>query len=112
MTAALVVFAHVQIRPIEQFTRDGQSELLQHAAQFLVKLGAIARLMGKDEVPDTVLSSTGQCISLDQVSGASSPEDGVGSVIEVVEQVLDSSAGVQRIVAVVFEVPVAPVQGP
>jgi len=41
-----------------------------------------------------------------------SPEDGVGSVVEVVEQVLDVRGGVERFVAVVFQVPVAPVQRP
>jgi hypothetical protein len=40
------------------------------------------------------------------------PEDGVGSFVEVVEQVLDLWAGVERVVAVVFQVPVAPVQRP
>jgi hypothetical protein len=49
---------------------------------------------------------------LDQVSRLLSPEDGVGSVIEVVEQVLDLWAGVERFVAVVFQVPVTPVQRP
>ena len=41
-----------------------------------------------------------------------SPEDGIGSAVEVVEQVLDSGAGVERVVAVVFQVSVAPVQRP
>ena len=49
---------------------------------------------------------------LDQGSRSLSPEDGVGSVVEIVEQVLDLWAGVQRVVAVVFQVPVAPVQRP
>ena len=49
---------------------------------------------------------------LDQVSRSLSPEDGIGSVVEIVEQVLDLWAGVQRVVAVVFQVPVAPVQRP
>ena len=49
---------------------------------------------------------------LDQVSRSLAPEDGVGSFVEVVEQVLDSGAGVQRVVTVVFQVPVAPVQRP
>jgi hypothetical protein len=49
---------------------------------------------------------------LDQVSRLLSPEDGIGSVIEVVEQVLDLGAGVDRFVTVVFQVPVAPVQRP
>ncbi|MDQ1460447.1 MAG: hypothetical protein QOI08_1931 [Actinomycetota bacterium] len=41
-----------------------------------------------------------------------SPENGIGSAIEVVEQVLDSWAGVEWLVSVVFEVLIAPVQGP
>ena len=49
---------------------------------------------------------------LDQVSRLLAPEDGVGSVVEVVEQVLDLGTGVERFVAVVFLVPVAPVQRP
>jgi hypothetical protein len=49
---------------------------------------------------------------LDQVSRLSAPEDGVGSVVEVVEQFLDLGAGGQRFVAVVFQVAVAPVQRP
>ena len=49
---------------------------------------------------------------LDEVSRSLSPEDGVGSVVEVVEQVLDLGAGVERVVAVVFQVLVAPVQRP
>ena len=49
---------------------------------------------------------------LDQVSRSLAPEDGVGSFVEVVEQVLDLWAGVERVVAVVFQVPVAPVQRP
>ena len=49
---------------------------------------------------------------LEQVSRLLSPEDGIGSVIEVVEQVLDLGAGVERFVAVIFLVPVAPVQRP
>ena len=47
-----------------------------------------------------------------QVSWLLAPEDGVGSVVEVVEQVLDLWAGVQRSVAVVFLVRVAPIQRP
>jgi hypothetical protein len=47
-----------------------------------------------------------------QVSWSLAPEDGVGSAIEIVKQVLDLRAGVQRSVAVVFLVPVAPVQRP
>jgi hypothetical protein len=49
---------------------------------------------------------------LDQVSRSLAPEDGVGSFVEVVEQVLDLGAGVERVVAVVFQVPVAPIQRP
>src|SRR5271166_1241895 len=49
---------------------------------------------------------------LGQVSRSLAPEDGVGSFVEVVEQVLDLWAGVERVVAVVFQVPVAPVQRP
>ncbi len=49
---------------------------------------------------------------LDQVSRSLAPEDGVSSAIEIVEQVLDLWAGVQRSVAAVFLVPVAPVQRP
>ena len=49
---------------------------------------------------------------LDQVSRSLAPEDGVGSFVEVVEQVLDLWAGVERVVAVVFQVPVAPIQRP
>ena len=49
---------------------------------------------------------------LDQVSRLLAPEDGVSSVVEVVEQVLDLGAGVERFVAVIFLVPVAPVQRP
>jgi len=49
---------------------------------------------------------------LDEVSRLLAPEDGVGSIVEVVEQVLDLGAGVERFVAVVFLVPVAPVQRP
>jgi hypothetical protein len=49
---------------------------------------------------------------LDEVSRFLAPEDGVGSVVEVVEQVLDLGAGVEWLVAVVFLVPVAPVQRP
>jgi len=41
-----------------------------------------------------------------------SPEDGVGVFVEVVEEVLDAGAGVQRLVTVVVEVAVAPVQRP
>ena len=41
-----------------------------------------------------------------------SPEDGIGSAVEVVEEVLDSGAGVKWLVAVVFEVVVGPVQSP
>jgi hypothetical protein len=41
---------------------------------------------------------------LDQVSRSLSPEDGVGSVVEIVEQVLDLWDGVQGVVAVVFQV--------
>ena len=41
-----------------------------------------------------------------------SPEDGVCAAVEVVEQVLDLGAGVEWLVAVVFEVAVAPIQGP
>ena len=33
-------------------------------------------------------------------------------MVEVVEQVLDLWAGVERVVAVVFQVPVAPIQRP
>ena len=39
-------------------------------------------------------------------------EDLKGSVNEVVKQVLDSGAGIERLVPVVFQVLVAPVQGP
>jgi len=39
---------------------------------------------------------------LDQVSWSLAPQDGVSSVVEIVEQVLDLWAGVQRSVAVVF----------
>ena len=49
---------------------------------------------------------------LDQVSWSLAPEDGVGSVVEVVEQVLDLWAGVEWVIAVVFLVSVAPVQRP
>jgi hypothetical protein len=49
---------------------------------------------------------------LDQVSRSLAPEDGVGSFVEVVEQVLDLWAGVERVVAVVFQIPVAPIQRP
>jgi hypothetical protein len=49
---------------------------------------------------------------LEQVSRLLSPEDGIGSVIEVVEQFLDLGAGVDRFVTVVLQVPVAPVQRP
>ena len=49
---------------------------------------------------------------LDQGSRSLAPEDGIGSVVEVVEKVLDLRAGVNRFVAVVFLVPVAPVQRP
>ena len=49
---------------------------------------------------------------LDQVSRSLAPEDGVGSAIEIVEQVLDLWAGVERVVAVVFQVPIAPIQRP
>ena len=49
---------------------------------------------------------------LGQVSRSLSPEDGIGSVVEIVEQVLDLSGGVHRVVAVVFQVLVAPVQRP
>ena len=41
-----------------------------------------------------------------------SPEGGIGSAVEVVEEVLDSGAGVKWLVAVVFEVVVGPVQSP
>jgi hypothetical protein len=49
---------------------------------------------------------------LDQVSRSLAPEDGVGSFVEVVEQVLDLWAGVERVVAVVCQVSVAPIQRP
>ncbi len=49
---------------------------------------------------------------LDQVSRSLAPEDGVSSSIEIVKQVLDLWTGVQRSVAVVFLVTVAPVQRP
>ena len=40
------------------------------------------------------------------------PEDGVGVFVEVVEEVLDAGAGVQGLVVVELQVPVAPVQRP
>jgi len=49
---------------------------------------------------------------LAQVSRSLAPEDGVGSFVEVVEQVLDLWAGVEWVVPVVFQVPVAPMQRP
>jgi hypothetical protein len=47
----------------------------------------------------------------DERSRLLSPENGIGSAIEIVEEVLDSGAGVEWLVPVVFEVLIAPVQG-
>ena len=63
-------------------------------------------------VPKQTLRSAGQRIGWIRLAGRLAPEDGVSSVVEVVKQVLDLWAGVQRGVAVVFLVPVAPVQRP
>jgi len=41
-----------------------------------------------------------------------SPEDGIGTCVEVVEEVLEAWAGLEGLVAVELEVPVAPVQRP
>ena len=46
------------------------------------------------------------------VPSRSSPEDGVGVFVVVAEKVLDAGAGVQGLVAVELQVPVAPVQRP
>ena len=72
--------------------------------------------LGNQGEPPT-LSQTGLALNrsvhrLDQVSRSLAPEDGVGSLIEVVEQVLDLWTGVERVVAVVFQVPIAPIQRP
>ena len=48
----------------------------------------------------------------DEGSRSLPPEDRVCAAIEVVEQVLDLEAGFEWLVSVVFEVAVAPVQGP
>ena len=49
---------------------------------------------------------------LDQVSRLLGPRRWGGSVVELVEQVLDLGTGVERFVAVVFLVPVANYPGP
>ena len=41
-----------------------------------------------------------------------SPEDGIGVSVEAVEQILNAGTGVQELVAMELEVPVAPVQRP
>jgi hypothetical protein len=82
-----------------------------HSPAFAALVGSI-ELRLTFETLETPLALNRSVHRLDQASWSLAPEDGVSSAIEIVKQVLDLWAGVQRSVAVVFLVPVAPVQRP
>ncbi len=82
-----------------------------HGLTGTMMLGAL-ELRTSFETLKTRLALNRSVHRLDQVSWSLAPEDGVGSVVEVIEQVLDLWAGVEWVVAVVFLVSVAPVQRP